>query len=304
MTRVGTCHWLEQGLEASRRALTAPLVDHADDPGSSLPDDGNLGFYRPGAKLVVIYVSDEDDQSESDVSSYLAFFKALKPDPSMLSVSAVVTPLDMSTCLAGTSSGSRYVQLVDALGAGVVESICTLDWAASLAAGRPRLRAQRRLPAHGPPADPAKIEVKVNGVAVGGWSYDPDKTCPLLPAEPPPAGSQSRSATGGLRLTRARPRPPAGAGRAALYTPVPCEPRPQRCSPRPTSRRCSSCTACACTGAARRAQPELLKRFDYRVVWTSCSRLPARRGPPPPAPTPHGAGLLREQPGSCPSRPA
>ncbi|MGC4116593.1 MAG: choice-of-anchor D domain-containing protein [Myxococcales bacterium] len=156
MTHVGTCHWLEQGLEASLRALTTPLVDHADDARTLLPDDGNLGFYRPQAKLVVIYVSDEDDQSDSSVASYLAFFKALKPDPVMLSVSAVVTPLDMSTCSAGTSSGERYIELRPEPGrrrrihlhAGLVGE--------PGAAGRQRLRPQHRLPAHRHPRRPVE----------------------------------------------------------------------------------------------------------------------------------------------------
>jgi hypothetical protein len=190
MTKVGTCHWLEQGLEASLRALSSPLVDHADDPRTSLADDGNLGFYRPEAKLAVIFVSDEDDQSEADVASYLAFYKSLKADPVMLSVSAVVTPEDMSTCMSGTSAGSRYMELVDALG-GVKESICTLDWAASLGRlGDNAFGLNIVFPLTGVPADPTKIEVKIDGVVVGGWSYDAGKNVILFtPLNPPPAGS-------------------------------------------------------------------------------------------------------------------
>lgn len=47
----------EQPLRAMRMALTSPLID---------PGNTNAGFLRPGARLAVIILTDEDDNSESN----------------------------------------------------------------------------------------------------------------------------------------------------------------------------------------------------------------------------------------------
>ncbi len=176
-TNVGVCHWLEQGLEASYRALSPPLVDHADDPRTVLPNDGNGGFLRPDAKLVLIYVSDEDDQSPASVDFYLTFLQSLKPDPSKLAVSVIVSPLDLTTCTMGTAPGRRYMDLATRTG-GQIESICTPDWGASLERlGSNAFGAQSIFPLSAVPEDPAQISVRVNGAIVSGgpgsWTYEP-----------------------------------------------------------------------------------------------------------------------------------
>ncbi|MGC4117356.1 MAG: VWA domain-containing protein [Myxococcales bacterium] len=51
----------EMGLEAARRALSTPLLDNPLDGNPA----GNKGFLRPGARLLVIIVSDEDDCSDA-----------------------------------------------------------------------------------------------------------------------------------------------------------------------------------------------------------------------------------------------
>jgi len=58
---VGECHFDEQPYEAARRALSPPLVDHADDPSTQTPNDGNLGFLRPDADLAIVFITDERD---------------------------------------------------------------------------------------------------------------------------------------------------------------------------------------------------------------------------------------------------
>ena len=171
---VGICHWDERGLEAAYRALGPPLVNSADDPSTSLPNDGNLGFLRPDARLAVVFVSDEDDASPQSAGYYETFLKAVKGnDPALLVVSAIVGPGDLSTCPTASSSGLRYIHLAQSTG-GLVESICSEDWAASLqnisvGVFSPR----RRFPLSQPPGDPAQITVKVNGQPVtSGWTYD------------------------------------------------------------------------------------------------------------------------------------
>ncbi|PTL77467.1 choice-of-anchor D domain-containing protein [Vitiosangium sp. GDMCC 1.1324] len=174
-TNVGVCHWNEQGLEAMYRALSDPLVFNVDDPRTPLPMDGNAGFLREDAKLAVIAISDEEDFSPQPESFYETFLLGLKgEDHSKVIFSAIVGPNDLSTCPRASSSGSRYIQLAQNTG-GVVESICTPNWADSLERlSESAFGLNRAFPLSEKPSDPTRIEVKVDGVEVTtGWTYDP-----------------------------------------------------------------------------------------------------------------------------------
>jgi hypothetical protein len=189
---VGVCHRTEQGLEAAYRALSAPLVTTVDVPGTPEPNDGNAGFLRAQARLALVFVSDEEDLSPEPVSFYATFFQGLKGnDPNKLSISAIVGPEDSLQCPSDWSPGSRYIALAAATG-GVVESICTPDWAASLrllSEGTFPLR--RRFPLSEVPADATRIVVRVNGVPVtSGWFWDAGTLSVVFDAGAvPPAGA-------------------------------------------------------------------------------------------------------------------
>ncbi len=173
-TRVGVCHWNEQGLEAAYRALADPLLYNDDDPRTPQPNDGNGGFLREDARLAIIFVSDEEDFSAQPVSFYETYLLALKGnDRSKLSVNAIVGPADLSTCPTSSSSGTRYAQLADAAG-GVVESICTPNWASSLEKlSDSTFGANRKFPLSQTPLDGGDIVVHVDGVPMtSGWKYD------------------------------------------------------------------------------------------------------------------------------------
>jgi hypothetical protein len=174
-TNVGVCHWNEQGLEAMYRALSPPLVNSADDPRTPLLMDGNAGFLRDEARLAVIVLSDEEDVSPQPVDFYEAFLVGLKgKERSRVNFSAIVAPPNLSACPTASSSGNRYIALAQATG-GVVESICTSDWAASLerlsesAFGLNRVFKLSEIP-----EDPSRIVVRVDGAEVrSGWRYEP-----------------------------------------------------------------------------------------------------------------------------------
>src|SRR5690606_15773631 len=108
--RVGWCHWNEQGLEAAYRALSSPLVNSVDDSRTALPMDGNAGFLREEARLVLIFLADEEDFSPQSTAFYETFFRGLKGnDETMLSISAITGPDNLSTCPTASSSGTRYM---------------------------------------------------------------------------------------------------------------------------------------------------------------------------------------------------
>ncbi|WPB75791.1 choice-of-anchor D domain-containing protein [Archangium violaceum] len=173
-TQVGVCHWNEQGLEAMYRALSSPLVYSPDDPRTPSPLDGNASFLREDARLAVIVVTDEEDFSLEPVSAYETFLLGLKSgDHSKVRVSAIAGPKDLATCPKASSSGNRYIELAEKTG-GVVESICTPNWADSLEKlSESAFGPNRTFQLSEGPLDPSRIVVRVDGVEVTtGWTYD------------------------------------------------------------------------------------------------------------------------------------
>jgi hypothetical protein len=174
-TNVGVCHWNEQGLEAMYRALSEPLVNSEDDPRTPRSLDGNAGFLREDARLAIVVVTDEEDFSPQPVAAYETFLLGLKGgDRSKVIFSAVAGPSDLSSCPSASSSGSRYIQLAQATG-GVVESICTPNWAASLERiAEGAFGTNTTFPLSERPSDTSRILVRVNGMEVKtGWTYNP-----------------------------------------------------------------------------------------------------------------------------------
>jgi hypothetical protein len=190
---VGVCHWNEQGLEAMYRALSDPLVFNLDDPRTPLANDGNANFLRNDAKLAIIVVTDEEDFSPQPVSFYETFLRGLKGgDISKVIFSAIAGPSDLSTCAKASSSGNRYISLAQATG-GVVESICTPNWAGSLEKlSESAFGPNRTFALSEKPSDPARIVVKVDGVQVTtGWTYDSGSNSVIFDANSAPAPGAS-----------------------------------------------------------------------------------------------------------------
>jgi hypothetical protein len=189
---VGQCHWWEQAFQATYEALTPPLVNHLKAPGTPWPDDGNAGFLRPDAKLVLLYVSDDDDESIPPEAFYEAFLWGLKGgDRTQISVNAIAGPLDTTGCPLAGGPAPRYLQMTQDTG-GVFESICTPDWGASLRriAGT-ALGPQLSFRLSAPPGVVSQISVSVNGQAVAsGWTYDANTQSVVFDlTSPPPAGA-------------------------------------------------------------------------------------------------------------------
>lgn len=180
----------EAGLQAARMALDVPNVNGA-----------NSGFLRNDARLAVISVSDEDDQSNGPVNLYVDFFRNLKGfrNPQLVSVSAIAgdVPNGCSTAAAGT----RYAAAASALN-GQFESICTSSWnrmLQNIGLGVFALRSSWTLSRQ---ADPATIRVSVGGTSIGqsssnGWTYDAgSNSITFHGAAVPSAGSQIEVAYG------------------------------------------------------------------------------------------------------------
>jgi hypothetical protein len=107
----------EGALQAARYFLSPPMID---DPAA------NGGFLRDDAKLHIIAVSDEEDQSEGPVDLYVDFFRNLKGfrNDSLLAFSAIAAPDGGCDSIPGDA---RYETVVAELN-GRFQSICDDDW--------------------------------------------------------------------------------------------------------------------------------------------------------------------------------
>ncbi len=185
----------ESGLDAMVRALDTSRADYPAD---------NKGFVRKDGRLVVISISDDEDNSSQDTSFYGAFLQALKPghpqDAIFDTVGGDYAPVDSPNgggCTNGVDGDNpiRYHDVTAATG-GKMYSICNGDYsgiAADLSlgafAGRTHFPLSR-------PCDPATLVVKVNGVTRGpGTSYTFDANLDAIDFKTAPAQGVTITAT-------------------------------------------------------------------------------------------------------------
>ena len=208
----------EQGLRAALLAVTDRIADGT-----------NAGFLRPGARLAVIVVTDEDDCSDPatppavvypvfgdschadeekaklpPVADYVNALKANLAGESRDVVLAVIAAVDPTTkepvqpaCNPQGDKATRYSAFVSGFpGKGLIDDICQADFTATLqqVAG---LIASQTLPLSEVPADPALLAVSVSRVSGGATT-----SCTVVPSDgntasadviysPPDAGRQA-----------------------------------------------------------------------------------------------------------------
>ncbi|MCK6549217.1 choice-of-anchor D domain-containing protein [Myxococcota bacterium] len=173
----------EAGLQAARIALSPPVRDME-----------NAGFLRDDARLAVIIVSDEEDQSPGSINLYVDFFRNVKgfANPQLVSVSAIAG--DVPGGCATAEAGARYYDAAQQLG-GQFGSICSASWNTLLQNIGLGVFALRTAWTLSRPADPASITVRVNGNAVpgnatNGWTFDSTtNTITFHGSAVPPAGA-------------------------------------------------------------------------------------------------------------------
>lgn len=110
----------EGGMRAAYKFLSPPNID---DPSI------NGGFLRDDAKLHVIMVSDEPEQSKGGVDQYIDFFKNVKGfrNEGLVAVSAIAAPPQGCTYDGTQLQDDRYKALVDEMN-GRFQEICNSDW--------------------------------------------------------------------------------------------------------------------------------------------------------------------------------
>lgn len=184
----------EAGLRAARIALEPPVIG-----------TDNAGFLRNDARLAVIIVSDEEDQSPGPVSLYVDFFRNVKGfrNPQLVSVSAIAG--DVPNGCATAEGGNRYADAVGQLN-GQFESICSSSWANLLQRIGLGVFSLRSAWSLSRAADPATVQVTVNGSPVSqggsnGWVFDTSSnTVEFRGTSVPPPGASVTVSYGAICL--------------------------------------------------------------------------------------------------------
>jgi hypothetical protein len=173
--RVGTSgSGKEQHFRATRLALSDRIADGV-----------NAGFLRHGSNLAVVFVTDEDDCSDSaaplvdsntrcqdatvkqtdldSVEEFGAFLLGpIGGELREVTVGAITWQPGDDTCTTAYGAGDRFVELAAALGTSRVRtgSVCAADFGSTLAAFAEVLK-PTSMPLDGAPADPRMLAVRV-----------------------------------------------------------------------------------------------------------------------------------------------
>ncbi|MHA7632173.1 choice-of-anchor D domain-containing protein [Corallococcus sp. M7] len=184
--QVGQCAQVEQGFEAMRRALTSPLVNNVDDPRTPLANDGNAGFLRDSAALVVVFVGDEDDHSPDAVATYVQWAQQRKGENQPQRATFFAIAPTKTSCATAGGTGTRYADAAAQTG-GEVLNVCAADYAPLLRqVANKAFSAQDRFPLSEEP-DAGTVVVAVNGTTTtSGWTYDAATNSVVFSVVPPP----------------------------------------------------------------------------------------------------------------------
>jgi hypothetical protein len=153
----------------------------------------NAGFYRDGATLNLVSVSDEPEQSSASYASYVSLFQGMKDDADDVRMHAIAGdyPTGCGGAGGGADYGAGYYEAALATG-GTYLSICALDFGAhmeTLAEGSAQALdsfSLSELPV------PETLLVKVDGlVTVVGWSYDVGDNAVVFEADAVPEGGST-----------------------------------------------------------------------------------------------------------------
>jgi hypothetical protein len=190
---VGLCHNLVQGLETMRAALSAPLSEQMDDPRTAQANDGNAGFTRAAARMAVVVLADEDDNSGFSPDSYIQFLQTLKgTGMSHRSQLYALVPTDNSCSTAGNEA-DRFVSVARGTG-GQVESICRSDYRPLLDSVIQRAGAlQADFPLTADPTGTTEMTVRVQGQVLPAtrWTYDAGSNSVVFNSDAVPTPGQA-----------------------------------------------------------------------------------------------------------------
>ena len=157
--------------EAAFSLFESFLSESVDINGAPDPGGCNYGVVRQNAKLNLVGVSDEPEQSVNTYAYYVSLFQGLKANPDDVVFHAIGGDYP-----SGCGGNDAYTGMYEASVAtgGLFLSICATDWATQLEALAEGSAQDLTSFALTQQPVPSTIEVDLNGVQTTvGWSYNP-----------------------------------------------------------------------------------------------------------------------------------
>ena len=157
--------------EAAFSLFESFLSESVDINGAPDPGGCNYGVVRQNAKLNLVGVSDEPEQSVNTYAYYVSLFQGLKTNPDDVVFHAIGGDYP-----SGCGGNDAYTGMYEASVAtgGLFLSICATDWATQLEALAEGSAQDLTSFALTQQPVPSTIEVDLNGLPTTvGWSYNP-----------------------------------------------------------------------------------------------------------------------------------
>jgi hypothetical protein len=186
---------IEAGLAAAKNALVRATSADQDPVRNR-----NSGFIRPDAKLVIVAMSDEEDQSNESIDLLRDYYWSVKPNRhDLVRVNAIAGPVE-EPCPTGETAampGTRYFAMANETG-GQFYNICLEDWQPLLTS----LGVDTFTPLDeftlSQTADPSTLMVSINGTPVlpsagAGYTFNASQNTVKFngTAVPPPGATIS-----------------------------------------------------------------------------------------------------------------
>ena len=173
------------GVLGSSYEIGIKMASDALSPGGMAAPGG--AFLRPGARLSIIWISDEDDYSGGTTYTWSSNFWSKKPSPGDVSVWAIIGD-PIYGCMSATA-GNIYNDLIAAMGGGW-SSICSTDWGTPMAAVASGAGVNSTFRLAGSPIM-GSVKVYVDGVESFDWVYVISlNSVSFNPGHMPPIGSR------------------------------------------------------------------------------------------------------------------
>lgn len=132
-------------------------------------------WLRDDAALLIVFVSDENDQSREHVANEFEFINWALMQRSHTFVASIINlPNDVSECTSNVpmqNVGERYVNATNYFGGNIVD-ICSEDWSAGVAQAADQVVPYEWIDLTHVPLDPNWIYVYIDGILNRDWTYD------------------------------------------------------------------------------------------------------------------------------------
>jgi hypothetical protein len=132
-----------------------------------------LSWMRSDAALLVVFVSDEPEQSTSVFPSVYDFQTWIDTQRNEVKIASIVNlPPDESVCNGYTHTiGTRYIDIANLYGGQVID-ICSDDWSQGVSDATNQITLRSHYDLSMTPLNPDHIYVFVDGIEFTGWGYN------------------------------------------------------------------------------------------------------------------------------------